>query len=343
MNRRSWLLLSLLAAIWGASYLLIKIGLRDLSPAMVAFARVTLAAVVLLPVAAAQGALQGLRGRLGVIALVAAVQVAAPFWLIPLGEQEITSALAGILVATTPIFTALLAIRVDHEERSEGLRLVGVAIGVAGVAVLFGLDLGGSGAAVVGGLAVVLASVGYSVGSFVVKHRLSDARPLGVVASVMAAGAGMLLIPALAGAPSSAPALGPLAAVAALGIVGTGAAFVIFYLLIGTVGPARTMIVSYLAPGFAVVYGATLLGEEVTAATLVGLALIVGGSWLAVGGSSIARITTGPEDRPPRPAPEAAAIPGTAPRPETHGGHRGSPRHDPDPGRHPTRRDREAS
>jgi len=283
VDRRSWLWLLILASIWGASYMLIKIGLRDMSPEMVAFARVALAAAVLMPIAAAQGALSGLRERLGMIALVAAVQVAGPFLLIPIGEQHITSALAGILVATTPIFTALLAIRIDHEERSEGLRLVGVGVGVAGVALLFGVDLGGSSAALLGGLAVVLASVGYSVGGFVVKHRLSDVGPLGVVASVMTASALILLIPAMATAPSSGPGLGPLAAVVALGVVGTGVAFVIFYVLIGTVGPARTMIVAYVAPGFAVVYGAVLLGESIGVATLVGLALIVGGSWLAVG------------------------------------------------------------
>jgi drug/metabolite transporter (DMT)-like permease len=316
------LLLLLLAAIWGASYMLIKIGLRDMSPEMVAFARVALAAVVLMPIAAMQGALRGLRGRLGVIAIVGAVQVAGPFWLIPAGEQEITSALAGILVATTPIFTALLAIRVDHEERSEGLRLLGVAIGVVGVVLLFGLDLVGSTAALLGGLAVVLASVGYSVGGFVVKHRLSDVRPLGVVASVMAASAVLLLIPAAVSAPSSAPGLGPLAAVAALGVVGTGAAFVIFYLLIGTVGPARTIIVSYLAPGFAVMYGGALLGEDITVATLLGLALIVGGSWLAAGGLAGPATMTTRAEVPPSPAYEAAAIPDTAPRQASDGAHR---------------------
>ncbi len=286
--------------------MLIKIGLRDLSPEMVAFARIALAAAVLMPIAAAQGALSGLRGRLGVIALVGAVQVAGPFLLIPLGEQHITSALAGILVATTPIFTALLAIRIDHEERSEGLRLLGVAIGLAGVVLLFGLDLGGSTAALFGGLAVVLASVGYSVGGFVVKHRLSDARPLGVVAWVMTASAVLLLIPAVATAPASAPGLGPLAAVAALGVFGTGAAFVIFYLLIGTVGPARTMIVSYVAPGFAVVYGATLLGEAISAATIAGLALIVGGSWLAAAGVVPSRASRGREEGLPEEALDVA-------------------------------------
>ena len=158
MDRRSWLWLLLLASIWGASYLLIKIGLRDMSPAMVAFARIALAAVVLTPIAAAQGALSGLRGRLGVIAAVGAVQVAGPFLLIAAGEQEIASALAGILVATAPIFTALLAIRLDHEERSEGLRLVGVGSGFAGVACCSGSTSAAHRAALLGGLAVVLAS-----------------------------------------------------------------------------------------------------------------------------------------------------------------------------------------
>jgi drug/metabolite transporter (DMT)-like permease len=324
VDRRSWLWVLLLASIWGASYMLIKIGLRDMSPEMVAFARIALAAAVLMPIAAAQGALRGLRGRLGVVALVAAIQVAGPFWLIPAGEQEISSALAGILVATTPIFTALLAIQIDHEERSEGLRFLGVAVGLAGVVLLFGLDLTSSTGAVLGGLAVVLASVGYSIGGFMVKHRLSGARPLGVVASVMTASAGLLLIPAALTAPSSAPGLGPIAAVVALGVVGTGAAFVIFYLLIGTVGPARTMIVSYVAPGFAVVYGGVLLDESITVATLLGLGLIVAGSWLAAGGLVVPAARSTPEEALPPRACEAAAIPDSAPLQSSDGAHRAS-------------------
>src|ERR671936_1906886 len=107
------------------------------------------------------------------LALLGGVQVAGPFYLIPLGEQHISSSLAGILVATTPIFIALLAIRIDHEERSEGLRLLGVGIGIAGVVALFGLDLSGSGTAILGGLAVVLASLGYSVGGVIVQGGLA--------------------------------------------------------------------------------------------------------------------------------------------------------------------------
>jgi drug/metabolite transporter (DMT)-like permease len=313
LDRRSWLWLLLLASIWGASYMLIKIGLRGLSPEMVAFARIALAAAVLMPIAAAQGALNGLRGRLGMITLLGAVQVAGPFLLIPLGEQEISSALA-----------ALLAIGIAHEERSEGLRLFGVAIGLAGVVLLFGLDLTGSTASLLGGLAVVLAGLGYSIGGFIVKHRLSDARPLGVVASVMTSSAVLLVIPAAVSAPSSAPGLGPLAAVLALGVLGTGAAFVIFYLLLGTVGPARTMIVSYVAPGFALVYGGVLLGETITAASVAGLALIVGGSWLAAGGVSAPATEASPPELAPPLVAEGAARPDSAPRLAGDGAHRES-------------------
>ena len=302
-----WLLL--LASIWGASYMFIKIGLRDLSPPMVAWARIALAAAVLVPWAASLGALGSVRGRAGTVALIGAVQVAAPFLLIALGEQEISSALAGILVATAPIFTAVLAIWVDHEERSEGVRLLGIVIGIAGVVALFGLDLSGSGSALLGGssggLAIVLAGLGYAVGGFLVKHRLGGAPPIGVAAWVMVASTIWLLPAALATAPDSAPALGPVAAVAALGVVGTGLAFAIFYTLIGRVGPARSFIVAYLAPGFAVAYGAVLLGEQITVVTVAGLGLILAGSWLAVEGSMPwrRREAAAPPDSAQRPTP----------------------------------------
>src|ERR671911_3133120 len=151
MDRRSWLMLLVLAAIWGASYMFIKIGVRDLSPAMVAWSRIALAALVLGGLAIARGALPPLAGRAGTLFLVGAVQVAGPFLLIGAGEEGISSSLAGILVASAPLFTALLAIWVDHEERSQGLRLVGVLVGFAGVALLLGVDIGGS--ALLGGLA----------------------------------------------------------------------------------------------------------------------------------------------------------------------------------------------
>jgi drug/metabolite transporter (DMT)-like permease len=284
MDRRSWFWLLALGAIWGASYMFIAIGIRDLSPAMVAFLRVALAAAVLIPIAASQGALSGARRYAGWLVLVGAVQVAGPFILIGAGEEEISSSLAGILVAAAPLWTAVLAIWVDHEERSQGLRLLGVLIGFAGVGLLLGVDLGGGGAELLGGLAVVAAALGYAIGGLLVKHRLTGMAPVGMSGLVMTASAVLLLPVAFATAPDSFPSLGPIAAVAALGVAGTGVAFVIFYWLISTVGPARTLVVTYVAPGFAIFYGALFLSEEITVATIAGLALILAGSWLSAEG-----------------------------------------------------------
>ena len=284
MDARSWTLLLSLGAIWGASYMFIEIGLRDLSPGMVAFLRVALAAAVLLPIAIAQGALRGARPYAGWLVLVAAIQVAGPFILIPAGQEEITSALAGILVAAAPLFTALLAVWIDQEERSQGLRLGGVLTGFAGVGILLGVDLGGSGAELAGGLMVVAAALGYAIGGFLVKHRLAGLAPVAMSGLVMAASSLLLLAPAVATAPAEMPAVGPVAAIAALGVLGTGVAFVIFYWLISTEGPARAFLVTYIAPAFAIVYGATLLGEEITPATIGGMTLILAGSWLAAEG-----------------------------------------------------------
>jgi drug/metabolite transporter (DMT)-like permease len=284
VDRRAWTLLFILGAIWGASYLFIKIGVRDLSPGMVAWARIALAAIVLLPLAARAGALSAARGSgIGWLTLVGLIQAAGPFILIGAAEEEISSGLAGILVASAPLFTALLAVRYDQEERSSGLRLVGVLLGLAGVAVLLGVDLNGSGSQLLGGVAVLLAGLGYAVGGFLVKRRLAAVPPLGLAAWVMLTSSVILLPVAVATLPDAAPGAGPVAAVAALGVLGTGIAFAIFYELMGRVGPARTFIVTYLAPGFAIAYGAIFLGEVITVSTLVGLALILAGSYLAAG------------------------------------------------------------
>jgi drug/metabolite transporter (DMT)-like permease len=278
------MLFALLSSFWGASYLFIKIGLRDLSPPMIVFGRTTLAALVLLPVAARLGALRGAADRLGAIAVLALVQVAGPFILISVGEQHIASSLTGILVASAPIFTALLAVWVDHEERSHGLALAGVVVGIVGVGLLLGVDTGGGTAALIGGLMVVLAGFGYAVGGFYLKRRLSDLPPVGVGAATMATSALVTAPLGLATLPGAVPAAGPVAAVCALGVIGTGFSFWIFYTLISTEGPAKASLVAYVAPGFAVVYGVVLLGERFTIATLAGLLLIVGGSWLAAEG-----------------------------------------------------------
>jgi drug/metabolite transporter (DMT)-like permease len=286
MNRRAWLLMALLAGLWGASYLFIKVALEDgLPPLFIVFARIALGAIVLVPLALRAGALRALRGLTGPIVFMAVVQVVLPFLLITYGERHIASSLAGILVSAAPIFTALIAVRYDDDERPHGVAIAGVVMGIVGVVLLFGVDLSGDAAALAGGLMVLLASVGYAIGSLYLKHRLRGVPAVGLAASTMVAGA-LVLAPAtlLFALPSHAPSLEAAGSLLALGAGGTGVAFAIYYTLIAEIGPGRASLVAYIAPGFAVLYGVSLLSEPLTAGALLGLVLILAGSWIAAEG-----------------------------------------------------------
>jgi drug/metabolite transporter (DMT)-like permease len=303
VQRRAWVLLGVLAALWGASYMFIKIALDDLSPVAVVVARTALGAIVLLPVAISRGALIPARRHLGTLALVAAVQIAGPFLLIAAGETKVSSSLAAILVASASIWTALLAAAFVPSERLQGVGLVGIAIGIVGVVALFGLDLEG-GEALLGGVMILLAALGYAVGALVAKRRLSDVPAVGLVASIMSLSALMVLPFALLSLPSDAPGLDTVAALVALGAGGTGLAFLIFYVLNAELGPSRASIVAYVAPGFSVAYGVVLLDEAFTAATAAGLALILLGSYLAATGRVPRRFSRSAPSRSTAPVPE---------------------------------------
>jgi drug/metabolite transporter (DMT)-like permease len=284
VNRRAWIQMSVLAALWGASYMFIKVAIDDVSPIIVVWTRLVLAAMVLLPIAHRGGALAALAPHKGTILLLSVVQVGAPFLLITFGEKHIASALAGILVASAPIFTALLAFWVDREELATGWRLVGIMVGIVGVALLFGVDLSGDSAALIGGLMVLLASFGYAIGPLQMKRKLQGVPPVATAAATMTLAA-LLLTPAVPFAfPSDAPGLDTVGSLLVLGAGGTGIAFLIFYTLIAEIGPGRATVVAYIAPGFSVIYGVSLLGESFTLGTAAGLALILAGSWLAAGG-----------------------------------------------------------
>jgi drug/metabolite transporter (DMT)-like permease len=302
VTRRAWIQMSVLAALWGASYMFIKVSLDDVSPIVVVWVRLVLAALVLLPIAHSRGVLAALRPHLPTIALLALVQVLAPFLLITFGERHIQSSLAGILVASAPIFTALLAVRLDREELATGWRLVGVFVGIVGVGLLFGVDLTGDSAALLGGLMVLLASFGYAIGPLQMKRRLQGVPPLATAAATMTIAA-LVLTPAVPFAiPSHTPGLDTIGSLLVLGAGGTGFAFLIFYILISEVGPGRATVVAYIAPGFSVVYGVVLLGERFTVGTAAGLVLILGGSWLAATG----RLTRSELSRSTVPAPVRA-------------------------------------
>ena len=152
MTRKGWILFIAMSVIWGIPYLFIKIALLELDPGVVVFFRVGIAALVLIPIAIYQGVLRPLRQRWLMIVGLAFVQILGPFLLISFGEQHITSSLTSLLIATDPILVALLALRFDSRERVTGLRLVGLLIGIVGVAVLLGFDVGGDGQKLLGEL-----------------------------------------------------------------------------------------------------------------------------------------------------------------------------------------------
>src|SRR3954447_12804422 len=218
MSTRAWALFAAVSVVWGLPYLFIKIAVdADLTPGFIAWSRVTLAALVLLPIALRSGALRGL--PLGWLALFATTEIVIPFPLIGWGEQRIPSSLTAILIASLPLIVALLALRFDHAERPTKPRLVGMLIGLAGVAALVGIDLGGSGSELAGAAAVLLATVGYAIGPMIVKRKLAGADPVGPVTAALAIGSIMLLPFGIADMPAEAPTTEATASVIVLGLV----------------------------------------------------------------------------------------------------------------------------
>lgn len=281
MSRSYLPLLVALSAIWGSSYMFIKVALRDLAPTTVVELRLLLAAFVLLGFVAARGRLTSTRAAIAPGAFVGLVGMAVPFLLITWGETHVDSGVAAVANSSVPIFVALLALRFAPSERSGGLRLAGLGVGLAGVAVVVGIHRGGGWWAVVGAAAVVAASVLYALTSLFIQKRLHVGGPELAAASVVWGAAAMFPF-ALARLPDHV-GWKPLGAVLALGVAATGVAQLLVNRLIGEHGPARTMLVNYLLPGFALLYGVVLLGESLKGAEVAGLVLILAGVSLASG------------------------------------------------------------
>jgi drug/metabolite transporter (DMT)-like permease len=283
MTPRQIGLLVSLAAIWGGSYLLIKYALEDLSAPMIVWARTAIASLVLLIAlrGAARGALADMRRRPGWAATLGFVAVAAPFSLITFGEHEVPSGLTAVLITPAALFVAMFAPFIDPSERIDRRQGAGMVIGLLGVAIVVGVESISTLAQFLGALAMIGAAAFYALGGFVVKGRYG--RLTSMQASLVSISAASLwTLPAAIGtAPTEMPGLGAVAAVVALGAVGTALAFVIFYKLIAEVGAGRASLVSYLAPGVALFYGAVFLDEAITVAAVGGLVLILGGVALA--------------------------------------------------------------
>jgi drug/metabolite transporter (DMT)-like permease len=291
-------MLFLLAAIWGASYLFIKVAVEDIEPAPMMAARTLGAAALLLPYLAwrlgGARAVAELREAWRHCLVLGVLNAALPFWLIAWGEQHIDSSLAAVLQASVPIFNALILLKVVPHERLGGARAFGLALGLLGVAVVTGIHPGGGPWAIAGALAVVLSSVSYASGGVYGQLAVS-----GTAGPVLAAGsmltAGLILLPlALFQLPAEAPSLAAVGSLLALTLLGTALAQLILFRILALHGSSRLSLVTYLMPAFALVYGALILDEAITWWTLGGLGLILAGVALASGAIGWNRRATAP-------------------------------------------------
>lgn len=285
MTRRAWWAFAVMSVTWGASYLLIKVGINGGMPALdVAWLRVAMAAVILMVLAWRAGVLGTLSGRWRWVVGYAVAEISIPFPLIAAGEVHIASSLAAIIIASVPLIVTVLSLRFDPSERPTPTRAVGLIIGFAGVIALVGIDVAGSSAELLGALAVLVGAVGYAIGPMLVKLGMDgiDSRAAMGASLVIAT---VILAPfAAVDLPARAPTPGAWAAVAALAVFCTAMAFVVYTVLVREAGTGRATIITYVNPLVAVVLGVTLLGERPGPGALAGLLMILAGSWLSTGG-----------------------------------------------------------
>ena len=287
MSWRGWLAFVALGIIWGVPYFFIRLAVQELSPFVVAWGRITLAALILLPVAWQRGALRPLQGHMSAVCAFAVLEFVVPFSAISIGERWISSSLTGILMAGVPIIIALIARFFGIHERLGPHRVLGLLLGLSGVVALlgFGTISGPLGWAGVG--CMILAAVGYAVGPLIIQKHLRGLDSIGPVAASLAVASAVLVLPAAATFPERWPSAVTLASIAVLGVLCTAIAMLLMFLLVRDAGAARAAIITYINPVVATLLGVGLLHERLGMGGVIAFAVILAGSFLAT------RATTG--------------------------------------------------
>ena len=279
MSRRAWVLFGAMCVIWGIPYLMIRVAVRELTPATLVFARTALGAGILVPIAAARGELRQLwRYRWPLLAF-AAVEIAMPWFFVGSAETRLSSSLTALLLAAVPLIGAVVATFSGDDDALGGPRLFGLLLGLGGVAAIVGLDVGNTDALALAEVAAV--AVGYAVGPIILARWLSGVPGLGVIAVSLAACTVGYAPVAAVQLPSSLPAGRVLASVVGLATICTALAFVLFFRLIAEVGPTRATVITYVNPAVAAVLGVTVLSERFTAGMAAGFVLVLAGSFIA--------------------------------------------------------------
>jgi len=294
VSGRAWLLYAAMAVLWGIPYLFIKEAVDSFSPAAVVAGRTLLGAAILLPIAFHRGALRpALRLWPWVLAF-GGIEMAGPFFLLSHAEQTIPSGTTGLLVATVPLFAAIIALLRGDRSAFSPLRALGLAIGFGGVAVTVagpGLGVGTDPAALLAVGEVLLTAVLYAVAPFIIATKLKDVPSMGVIGLALLA-IGLVYLPLALMTQHEVPTVRSTVSLVALGVLCTAVAFIGFFALIREVGPVRAPLFTYLNPVVAIGLGVVILGEALTPGLLLGFPLVIIGCWLAATGGRMPRRRT---------------------------------------------------
>ena len=296
---RGWLLFAAMAVIWGMPYLFIKQAVDSYSPASVVAGRTLISALVLLPFALRQNALRPAMKRIGWVLAFGAIEMAGPFLLLGHAEQTLPSGLTGLLVATVPLFAALVAFTGGDRGVLRPLRATGLVVGFVGVGVVVagpGLAAGGTAGLLAIG-EVLLVAVLYAIAPFIVARKLQGVPSLGTITLSLGA-VGLFYLPIAFLTQHEVPTVTSTVALLALAVVCTAVAFIFFFALIAHVGPARAPLFTYVNPVVAILLGAIILGEQVTIGLVIGFPLVIIGCWLAATGG-VFRSRDSTDDLPP--------------------------------------------
>lgn len=278
MTRRNWMLFAAMCVIWGIPYLLIRVAVRDMSPACLVFARTGIAALLLLPLALRRRALGPVFRRWRPLVAYTVVELGIPWLLLSDAETKLSSSLSGLLVAAVPLTGVAVLALLRSGEHLGRTRLAGLLVGLVGVAALVGLDFGHIDGFVLAEVAVVV--VGYAVGPIILSRSLSDLPIIGVVTASLLLTALVYLPIAALNPPRRYTAVG-VGSVLGLAVVCTALAFIVFFALIAGIGPSRALVITYVNPAVALGLGVAVLGEPFTVGMAVGFPLILAGSVLA--------------------------------------------------------------
>jgi drug/metabolite transporter (DMT)-like permease len=280
VTRRGLILFLILGVAWGVPYVLIKISVTELSPEMVVLARSAIAAVILIPLAAARGELRTVLLHWRPLLAYTLIEIVLPWFFLTTAEQRLPSSTAGLLLAAVPLVSVGAAIVLRRAVRFTAVNWIGILIGMVGVATLVGFDVAGSDLIAVAQIAVTV--VGYATAPIIVAKWLADVPGVGL-AGVSLGLTAIVYVPAVAVTrtwPTALPSWPVIASVLVLALVCSAVAFVVLFALIAEIGPVRATAITYVNPAVAIIAGAILLGEPVTAWTIVGFVLVIAGSWL---------------------------------------------------------------